>query len=457
LTYADNRELREELYTAYVTRASDQGPQAGQWDNTGIMEQIMALRHEAAELLQYSNYAERSLATKMAESTTQVMSFLEDLAQRSKPAAQRELQELSQFAREHHGRDDLQAWDIAYYSEKLRQQKHAISQEELKPYFPEPRVVSGLFSITEKLYGLQIEAVKGIDTWHEDVTFYRIRDAAGALRGEFYLDLYARPHKRGGAWMDECISRRRHAEGLQLPVAYLTCNFSPPIGDEPALFTHDEVITLFHEFGHGLHHMLTQIDYAGVSGISGVAWDAVELPSQFMENWCWEREALDLFSGHFESGEKIPEVLYQRMRQAKNFQSAMQMLRQLEFAIFDLRIHRDYSKESGARIHDTLNEVRKQIAVLQPPAFNRFENGFTHIFGGGYAAGYYSYKWAEVLSADAFSAFEECGIFDRETGNKFLKCILEKGGSRDPMELFVEFRGREPSIDALLRHSGLAA
>ncbi|MCG6899449.1 MAG: oligopeptidase A [Gammaproteobacteria bacterium] len=457
LTYADNRELREELYTAYVTRASDQGPQAGQWDNTGIMEQIMALRHEAAELLQYSNYAERSLATKMAESTTQVMSFLEDLAQRSKPAAQRELQELSQFAREHHGRDDLQAWDIAYYSEKLRQQKHAISQEELKPYFPEPRVVSGLFSITEKLYGLQIEAVKGIDTWHEDVTFYRIRDAAGALRGEFYLDLYARPHKRGGAWMDECISRRRHAEGLQLPVAYLTCNFSPPIGDEPALFTHDEVITLFHEFGHGLHHMLTQIDYAGVSGISGVAWDAVELPSQFMENWCWEREALDLFSGHFETGEKIPEVLYQRMRQAKNFQSAMQMLRQLEFAIFDLRIHRDYSKESGARIHDTLNEVRKQIAVLQPPAFNRFENGFTHIFGGGYAAGYYSYKWAEVLSADAFSAFEECGIFDRETGNKFLKCILEKGGSRDPMELFVEFRGREPSIDALLRHSGLAA
>jgi oligopeptidase A len=457
LTYADNRELREELYTAYVTRASDQGPQAGQWDNTGIMEQIMALRHEAAELLQYSNYAERSLATKMAESTTQVMSFLEDLAERSKPAAQREMQELSQFAREHHGRDDLQAWDIAYYSEKLRQQKHAISQEELKPYFPEPRVVSGLFSITEKLYGLQIEAVKGIDTWHEDVTFYRIRDAAGALRGEFYLDLYARPHKRGGAWMDECISRRRHAEGLQLPVAYLTCNFSPPIGDEPALFTHDEVITLFHEFGHGLHHMLTQIDYAGVSGISGVAWDAVELPSQFMENWCWEREALDLFSGHFESGEKIPEVLYQRMRQAKNFQSAMQMLRQLEFAIFDLRIHRDYSKESGARIHDTLNEVRKQIAVLQPPAFNRFENGFTHIFGGGYAAGYYSYKWAEVLSADAFSAFEECGIFDRETGNKFLKCILEKGGSRDPMELFVEFRGREPSIDALLRHSGLAA
>jgi oligopeptidase A len=457
LTYADNRDLREELYTAYVTRASDQGPQACQWDNTGIMEQILALRHEAALLLEYSNYAERSLATKMAESTDHVMSFLEDLTQRSRPAAQKELEEVRDFARELHGHDNLLAWDIAYYSEKLRQKKYAISQEELKPYFPEPRVVSGLFAIVERLYGLQIEAVAGVDTWHEDVAFYRIRDAAGELRGEFYLDLYARPHKRGGAWMDECISRRRSAAGLQIPVAYLTCNFSPPIGDKPALFTHDEVITLFHEFGHGLHHMLTRIDYAGVSGISGVAWDAVELPSQFMENWCWEREALDLFSGHFESAEKIPEALYQRMRQARNFQSAMQMIRQLEFAIFDLRIHRDYNQESGARIHDTLNAVREQVAVIEVPAFNRFENGFTHIFGGGYAAGYYSYKWAEVLSADAFSAFEENGIFCRDTGNKFLECILEQGGSRDPMELFREFRGREPSIDALLRHSGLAA
>ncbi len=457
LTYADNRELREELYTAYVTRASDQGPQACQWDNTAIMEQIMALRHEAAQLLEYSNYAERSLATKMAESTEHVMSFLQDLAQRSRPAAQRELEELRHFAREYYECDDLQAWDIAYYSEKLRQNKYAISQEELKPYFPEPRVVSGLFAIVARLYGLQIETVAGVDTWHEDVAFYRIRDAAGELRGEFYLDLYARPHKRGGAWMDECISRRRSAAGLQIPVAYLTCNFSPPIGDKPALFTHDEVITLFHEFGHGLHHMLTKIDYAGVSGISGVAWDAVELPSQFMENWCWEREALDLFSGHFESGDKIPEALYQRMQQARNFQSAMQMIRQLEFAIFDLRIHRDYSHENGARIHDTLNAVREQVAVVAVPAFNRFENGFTHIFGGGYAAGYYSYKWAEVLSADAFSAFEENGIFCRDTGNKFLECILEQGGSREPMELFREFRGREPTIDALLRHSGLAA
>ena len=376
LTYADNRDLREELYTAYVTRASEQGPQAGQWDNTGIMEQILALRHEAALLLEYSNYAERSLATKMAESTDHVMSFLEDLTQRSRPAAQKELEEVRDFARELHGHDNLLAWDIAYYSEKLRQKKYAISQEELKPYFPEPRVVSGLFAIVERLYGLQIEAVAGVDTWHEDVAFYRIRDAAGELRGEFYLDLYARPHKRGGAWMDECISRRRSAAGLQIPVAYLTCNFSPPIGDKPALFTHDEVITLFHEFGHGLHHMLTRIDYAGVSGISGVAWDAVELPSQFMENWCWEREALDLFSGHFESAEKIPEALYQRMRQARNFQSAMQMIRQLEFAIFDLRIHRSLVLKTASRIYSV--EVTRRVTTATSGRKSFLQMPFPH-------------------------------------------------------------------------------
>jgi oligopeptidase A len=289
------------------------------------------------------------------------------------------------------------------------------------------------------------------------VHFYRIRDAVGNIRGEFYLDLYARPHKRGGAWMDECVCRRKKDDGIQTPVAYLTCNFSPPIGDDPALFTHDEVITLFHEFGHGLQHMLTQIDHSGVSGINGVAWDAVELPSQFMENWCWERDALDLIAGHYKTSEKLPDELYQRMHKAKNFQSAMQMLRQLEFALFDFYMHRDYDSKQGARIHETLETVRKQVAVFQPPEFNRFENGFTHIFGGGYAAGYYSYKWAEVLSADAFSAFEETGIFNRDTGEKFLHSILEQGGSREPMELFVEFRGREPQIDALLRHSGLAA
>jgi oligopeptidase A len=457
MTYADNRDLREEMYSAYVTRASEQGPHAGQWDNTAIMEEILALRHEAAQLLGFNNYAVRSLATKMADSVEQVMSFLNDLAERSKPSAIRELDEVRDFARAYDNSDDLQAWDIPYYSEKLRQKKYAISQEELKPYFPEPRVVAGLFLIVERLYGLQIEAVEGINTWHEDVHFYRIKDASGEVRGEFYLDLYARQHKRGGAWMDECICRRSTVKGLQIPVAYLTCNFSPPIGDQPALFTHDEVITLFHEFGHGLHHMLTQINYSGVSGISGVAWDAVELPSQFMENWCWEREALDLFSGHYESGEKIPDELYQRMQQAKNYQSAMQMMRQLEFAIFDFRIHCDYDPDKGARIHSILEDVRHDFAIMQPPSFNRFENSFTHIFGGGYAAGYYSYKWAEVLSADAFSAFEETGIFNRDTGNKFLNSVLEQGGSREPMELFVEFRGREPTIDALLRHSGLAA
>jgi oligopeptidase A len=456
MTYADNRELREEVYTAFVTRASDQGPHAGQWDNTAIMDQILALRHEAANLLGFANYAERSLATKMAESTEHVMSFLNDLAMRSKAAAEMELEEVRTYAREQHGVKDLQPWDIPYYSEKLRLQKYAISQEELKPYFPEPRVVDGLFSIVERLYGITIEQVEGVDTWHADARFYRIHDEAGELRGEFFLDLFARPHKRGGAWMDECITRRKTSDGLQTPVAYLICNFSPPIGEDPALLTHDEVTTLFHEFGHGLHHMLTRVDYAGVSGISGVAWDAVELPSQFMENWCWEREALDLIASHYQTGETLPEPLYQRMRTARNFQSAMQMVRQLEFALFDFHLHRDYDPKRGARVHETLEAVREQVAVVRPPAFNRFENSFTHVFSGGYAAGYYSYKWAEVLSADAFSAFEETGIFDRDTGSKFLSSILEQGGSREPMELFVDFRGREPTIDALLRHSGLS-
>ena len=457
MTYADDRALREEIYTAYVTRASDLGPHAGQWDNTETMDRIISLRHEAAQLLGFNNYAERSLETKMADSTEQVMGFLNDLAERSTTAAAKELDDVRAFAKQSHKQDELQAWDIGYFAEKLRQDRYAISQEELKPYFPEPHVVNGLFAIVERLYGLQIEEVSSIDTWHKDVRFYRIKDADGNIRGEFYLDLYARQHKRGGAWMDECICRRQTGQQVQIPVAYLTCNFSPPIGDDPALFTHDEVITLFHEFGHGLQHMLTQINYSGVSGINGVAWDAVELPSQFMENWCWEREALDLFASHYQSGENIPDELYQRMHKAKNFQSAMQMVRQLEFSLFDFRMHRDYDQGKGARIHETLNEVRKQVAVIHPPVFNRFENGFTHIFGGGYAAGYYSYKWAEVLSADAFSAFEEDGIFNRDTGNKFLHSILEQGGSREPMELFVEFRGREPSIDALLRHSGLAA
>jgi len=393
----------------------------------------------------------------MAADTDHVVRFLEELAERSLPAARRELDEVRAFAREHHGVDELEAWDVAFYSERLREHRYRLSQEELKPYFPAPQVVAGMFAVVERLYGLKIEERAGVDVWHPDVRFYEIRGEDGELRGQFYLDLYARRNKRGGAWMDECMSRKRLGEALQLPVAYLTCNFTPPIGDEPALLTHDEVETLFHEFGHGLHHMLTRIDYPSVAGISGVAWDAVELPSQFMENWCWQREALDLFARHYRTGEPLPQDLYERMQAARNFQSAMQMVRQLEFALFDFRLHREYDPARGARIYELLDEVREQVAVMRPPSFNRFPHSFSHIFAGGYAAGYYSYKWAEVLSADAFSAFEEAGVFDRATGRRFLETILEQGGSREPMELFVEFRGREPTIDALLRHSGLAA
>ncbi len=457
MTYADDRELRRELYTAYVTRASDEGPNAGRWDNTPVMEEILALRHELARLLGFANYAERSLATKMAASTDQVLAFLEDLAARALPMARKELEEVRAFARELGGPDELEAWDVPYYSEKLRQHRYAITQEELKPYFPEQRVLEGMFTVVERLYGMTIEEVEGVDVWHEDVRFFEIRDHKGELRGQFYLDLYARPHKRGGAWMDDCIPRMRTEEGVQVPVAFLTCNFSAPIGDDPALFTHDEVLTLFHEFGHGLHHMLTRIDYPSVAGISGVAWDAVELPSQFMENWCWQREAIDLISGHYRSGEPLPQAMFEKMVAAKNFQSAMQMVRQIEFSLFDFRLHLEYDPARGANVYPLLEEVRKQVAVMEPPSFNRFPHSFSHIFAGGYAAGYYSYKWAEVLSADAFAQFEENGIFDRETGQRFLATILEQGGSRDPMELFVEFRGREPTIDALLRHSGLAA
>jgi len=457
MSYADNREFREEMYTAFATKASDQGPNAGQWDNTQVMADILKLRHRLANLLGFANHAERSLATKMAQSPEQVMDFLNDLAERSKPIAVKEFEELKAFAKETAGMDELQAWDVTYFAEKLRQQRYSISQEELKPYFPEDKVVSGLFAVVNRLYGLVISERTDIDTWHKDVRFFEIRESNGNLRGQFYLDLYARQHKRGGAWMDECLVRRKTAKGLQTPVAFLTCNFSEPVGDKPALFTHDEVTTLFHEFGHGLHHMLTKIDYAGVSGINGVAWDAVELPSQFMENWCWEREALDLISGHYETGEKLPEELYEKMIAARNFQSAMMMVRQLEFSIFDFRLHLEFDPEGGNQVDKILAEVRDQVAVVQPPKFNRFAHSFGHIFAGGYAAGYYSYKWAEVLSADAFSKFEEKGIFDRETGLEFLNNILEQGGSKEPMELFIAFRGREPEIDALLRHSGIAA
>ncbi len=457
MTYADNRDLREEMYTAYATRASDQGPNADRWDNTTVMEEILELRHRLANLVGYDNHAARSLATKMAQSPEQVLEFLNDLAKRSRPIAQQEFKELQAFAKETADLEQLMAWDISYFAEKLRQQRYAISQEQIKPYFPESKVVTGLFAVVNKLYGLRIEERHDVDVWHKDVRFFDIFDGDDELRGQFYLDLYARNHKRGGAWMDECLVRRQTSEGIQPPVAFLTCNFSEPVGDKPALFTHDEVTTLFHEFGHGLHHMLTKIQYAGVSGINGVPWDAVELPSQFMENWCWEREAIDLISGHYETGETLPDDLFEKMIAARNFQSAMMMVRQLEFSIFDFRLHLEYDPQQGSQVEQLLAEVRDQVSVVKPPAFNRFAHSFSHIFAGGYAAGYYSYKWAEVLSADAFSKFEEKGIFDRQTGLEFLQAILEQGGSREPMDLFIEFRGREPEIDALLRHSGIAA
>ncbi|MEJ2575239.1 MAG: oligopeptidase A [Gammaproteobacteria bacterium] len=459
MTYADDRALRREMYEAYNTRASDQGPHAGRFDNTEVMEEILALRHEKALLLGYANYAELSLVPKMARTPAEVLGFLHDLARRSKPQGEHELGELRQFARQEFGAAVLEPWDIPYYSEKLRQARYNISQEEVKPYFPETRVIPGMFAVIGRLFGVEIREAEGeVDTWHPQVRFYEVRDRdSGELRGQFYFDLYARQKKRGGAWMDDCQGRLRTARRHQMPVAYMTCNFTPPVGGRPALLTHDEVETLFHEFGHGLHHMLTRVDYPAVAGINGVAWDAVELPSQFMENFCWEKEALDLISGHVETGEPIPGELFERMKAAKNFLSAMAMLRQLEFALFDFRIHAEYDPAKGGRVYGILDQVRAEVAVVRPPAWNRFPHGFSHIFAGGYAAGYYSYKWAEVLSADAFSLFEERGVFDPETGRSFLHNVLEKGGSEDALELFVAFRGREPRIDALLRHSGIAA
>ena len=457
MTYANDRELRREHYEAYSTRASDQGPENEQWDNSLIMEQILALRHEKAQLLGFKNYAELSLATKMAKKPEDVMSFLEDLADKSWRQARKDLTELHEFAKQHYGIDDLQSWDLGYYSEKMRQHFYQLSQEEVKAYFPITHVLPGLFSVVEKLYGIQISEITDFETWHPDVRFFQINDESGELRGQFYFDLYARTKKRGGAWMDDCVGRKRFNGNIQIPVAYLTCNFTPPTNNEPSLLTHDDVTTLFHEFGHGLQHMLTKVDHLGVSGINGVEWDAVELPSQFMENWCWEQEALALISGHYQTGEVLPDSLFDKMLAAKNFQAGMIMVRQLEFSLFDFRIHKDYDPEKGGRIYEILEQVRAQVAVIKPPKFNRFAHSFSHIFAGGYAAGYYSYKWAEVLSSDAFSLFEEKGIFDHETGKAFLTTILEKGGTEAAMDLFINFRGRQPSIDALLRHNGIAA
>ncbi len=457
MTYADDRALRREHYEAFSTRASDQGPQNPQWDNTENMEAILALRHEKAQLLGFNNYAELSLIRKMADKPEDVTHFLEDLAVKSKPQAEKDLADLRDFAKLHYDINDLQSWDLGYYSEKMRQHFYQLSQEEVKTYFPITRVLPGLFTIVEKLYGLRITEIQEFDRWHPDARFFQIQDATGQLRGQFYLDLYARAKKRGGAWMDDCVGRKKFHGTIQIPVAYLTCNFTPPTSTEPALLTHDEVTTLFHEFGHGLQHMLTKVDHLSVSGINGVEWDAVELPSQFMENWCWEQEALTLISGHYQTGEHLPDSLFDKMIAAKNFQAGMVMVRQLEFSLFDFKIHQNYDPEKGGRIYETLAEVRAQVSVVIPPEFNRFAHSFSHIFAGGYAAGYYSYKWAEVLSSDAFSLFEENGIFDPETGKAFLTHILETGGTQDAMDLFVQFRGRKPNIDALLRHNGIAA
>lgn len=452
MQYAEHRPLRETLYRAYCTRASEFGKP--EWDNTANLSRILQLRQEAAQLLGFDNYAALSLEPKMAESAQQVVDFLRQLGHKAKPFAARDLQELSEFAATELGLSDLQAWDVGYASEKLRVARYAFSDLEVKQYFTEPQVMAGLFNLLQRLYGLQANLATA-PVWHPTVRFYDLVDRTGTLIGQFYLDLYARTGKRGGAWMDDAMGRRRTASGVQIPVAYLNCNFSAPVGDKPALFTHDEVITLFHEFGHGLHHMMTQIEDLGVSGINGVEWDAVELPSQFMENFCWEWEVLSGMARHVESGEPLPRPLYDRMLAAKNFQSGLQTVRQLEFALFDMLLHMSHDPHGPRTYLDVLNDVRQEIAVIIPPAYNRYPASFNHIFAGGYAAGYYSYKWAEVLSADAYALFEEQGGANPEVGQRFWTEILAVGGSRPALESFRAFRGRDPEIDALLRHNGM--
>ncbi|MDO9365050.1 MAG: M3 family metallopeptidase [Methylotenera sp.] len=451
LQYAENRPLRETLYRAYATRASEFGKP--EWDNTPIIAQILKLRLEAAQLLGFNNYAELSIATKMAESAQHVEDFLQDLAKRAKPYALKDKIELDEYAAKL-GITDMQAWDVAYVSEKLREEKYAFSDLEIKQYFPESKVLAGLFKVVETIFGVHVSQTQA-PVWHETASFYAIKDHAGHLIGQFYLDLYARNNKRGGAWMDEAITRRKVAGELTTPVAYLTCNFSAPVGDKPALFTHDEVLTMFHEFGHGLHHMLTEVDYYSVSGIKGVEWDAVELPSQFMENFCWEWEVLRNMTAHVETGAQLPRTLFDKMVAAKNFQAGMQTMRQIEFSLFDIRLHSEFDPHGTTTALDLIESVRDEVAVVRPPKWNRFPNNFTHVFAGGYAAGYYSYKWAEVLSADAYSMFEEDGVLSREAGQRYWQEILAQGGSRTAMESFTAFRGREPNIDALLRHNGM--
>lgn len=454
MVYAENRTLRQQVHEAFNTRASDQGPNAGQWDNTPVMAAIMDKRQQSAQMLGFANAAEESLATKMADTPQTVLDFLSELSDKALPQARRDVAELTEFARAELGIETLEPWDVAFASERLKQQKYGISDEELRPYFPVDRVLSGLFETVHRLYGVEVQEVTEFDSYHPDVRLYNLVDK-GETIARFYLDVFARSGKRGGAWMDDCRVRRKDGERLQLPVAYLNANFTAPVDGKPSLLTHDEVTTLFHEFGHGLHHMLTEVDVAGVSGISGVAWDAVELPSQFMENYCWEKEALAFISGHVDTAEPLPDHLLQKMQAGRNFQAAMQMVRQVEFSLFDFELHQDYKIGHPEMIADILASVRQRVTVVPIAPYTRFENSFAHIFAGGYAAGYYSYKWAEVLSADAFSRFEEEGLFAAAPARDFREHILARGGSAPASDLYQAFRGRAPSIEALLRHSGI--
>ncbi|KTC93883.1 M3 family metallopeptidase [Legionella cincinnatiensis] len=456
MTHAEDRSLREEMYHAYITRASDQGPNAGTYDNTPLIQEILALRHEEAQLLGFSNYAELSLATKMAESTNQVMDFMQDLVKRAHKQGENEFKQLEQFAAEQFKLNLVKPWDVGYLTEKRRQALFTLSQEDLRPYFPQLIVMRGLFELVEKLYGMSIEEIKGTDVWHKDVQCYCIVDEHNNVRGYIYTDLFSRPNKRSGAWMDSLQSRRRLEDGtVQLPIATLTCNFAKATANKPAMLSHEEVITLFHEFGHCLHHILTQVDYLGASGINGVEWDAVELPSQFFENWCWEKSGLAALTAHVDTGEPLPDSLFERLIAAKNFQSAMAMLRQMEFSLFDFRIHKEYIPNQASLVNDILTDVRSKSCVVPLVPYNRFPQSFSHIFAGGYAAGYYSYSWAEVLSSDAFSRFEEEGVLNPQTGRDFLHNILEVGSSKKAAEAYKAFRGRAATIDALLRHNGI--